>query len=76
MISLKHHNKGYGRIQLELLLKKAYELGINEALLTCDIDNIASARIMEKNGGKCLGEFGAIVNGKKRNIYIYLIPTT
>lgn len=43
--------KGYGTLQLRLLLGEARKLGIQRALITCDDDNIASARVMEKNGG-------------------------
>jgi len=43
--------KGYGTSILRLALPKAKELGIERALLTCDETNIASCRIIEKNGG-------------------------
>ena len=43
--------KGNGTQILKLALKKAKELGIERALLTCDETNIASRRIIEKNGG-------------------------
>ena len=44
--------KGYGTKMLALALEKARALGIKRALITCDDDNIASARMIEKNGGK------------------------
>lgn len=44
--------KGYGTRILALTLEKARDLGLNRVLLTCDTDNIGSARIIEKNGGK------------------------
>lgn len=43
--------KGYGSKLLELALSKAQELGISRALLTCDATNVASRKIIEKNGG-------------------------
>lgn len=43
--------KGYGTEILRLTLEKAKELGLERVLVTCDEDNIASARIIEKNGG-------------------------
>ncbi len=43
--------KGYGNKILELALPKARELGITKIRITCSADNIASARIIEKNGG-------------------------
>lgn len=44
--------KGYGKTILALSLEKAKELGIKQVLVTCDDDNIASVRIIEKNGGQ------------------------
>ncbi len=43
--------KGYGTEILRLTLEKAKELGLERVLVTCDEDNIASAKIIEKNGG-------------------------
>lgn len=42
---------GYGTKILELALLKAKELGINRVLITHDIRNIASKKIIERNGG-------------------------
>ena len=44
--------KDYGRQMLGLALEKARALGIERLLVTCGDDNIASARVIEKNGGK------------------------
>jgi predicted acetyltransferase len=44
--------RGYGRRMLALVLKKAQAVGIKKALVACDDNNIASARVIEKNGGK------------------------
>jgi predicted acetyltransferase len=43
--------KGYGTSILELALPKAKELGLERALVTCDVTNTASRRVIEKNGG-------------------------
>ncbi len=43
--------KGYGSEILRLGLEKAKELGITRGLLTCNGDNCASIKIIEKNGG-------------------------
>ena len=45
-------NQGYGTRILELALDKAGKMGINEVLVTCDKENVHSARIIQKNGGK------------------------
>jgi predicted acetyltransferase len=43
--------RGYGKMILRLGLEQAKALGIRRALVTCDADNIASAKIIEANGG-------------------------
>lgn len=43
--------KGYGTLILKLTLERARAMGLGRVLLTCDTDNTASARIIEKNGG-------------------------
>lgn len=44
--------KGYGKLILAELLKKARDAGIDRALLTCNINNIPSRKVIEDNGGK------------------------
>lgn len=55
----KYRGQGYGTKILELAIPKAQEIGLKKALVTCDDDNVASTRIIEKNGGKldCKFEF-------------------
>lgn len=43
-------NKGYGSMMLKLALEKAKMLGLTKVLITCNDDNLASARVLEKNG--------------------------
>lgn len=43
---------GYGTTILRLGLEKACENGMERVLLTCDPDNVASRKIIEKNGGR------------------------
>ena len=43
--------QGYGSKILELVLPKVKELGIGKVLVTCRESNIASRKIIEKNGG-------------------------
>ena len=45
-------NHGYGTKILELALLKASEMGIDNVLITCDKENIHSAKVIYKNGGK------------------------
>jgi predicted acetyltransferase len=42
--------KGYAKIQLYLCLLKAKEIGLEKVMLTCDENNIASAKTMEALG--------------------------
>lgn len=42
--------RGYGTLMLKLALEKARERGLDRVLITCDDRNVASARVMEKNG--------------------------
>ena len=51
VIRPSERHKGYGTIILALLLPKARSLGLTRVLVTCDTENLASARIIEKNGG-------------------------
>lgn len=49
--------KGYGKLILKLMLERASELDINQVLISCDDDNLASAKIIEANGGLLEGVF-------------------
>jgi len=49
--------KGYAAQMLKLALNKCREFGIEKALVTCDKDNIGSARTILKNGGVLENEF-------------------
>ena len=49
---------------LALALEKAEELGISTVLITCDDDNLASARVMEKNGFELLDKVLVSEDGK------------
>ncbi|MEZ8827025.1 GNAT family N-acetyltransferase [Vibrio amylolyticus] len=51
---------GNGKKMLNLALSKARLLGIKQALITADEDNIASRKVIEANGG----QFDKIVTGK------------
>lgn len=43
--------KGYSNEQLSLVLKKCEELGIDRVLMTCDKNNTASAKSIQRNNG-------------------------
>lgn len=43
--------KGYGKLICRLALAEAKTLGLKRVLITCDDDNIGSAKVIEANGG-------------------------
>ncbi|NHJ03289.1 MAG: GNAT family N-acetyltransferase [Candidatus Heimdallarchaeota archaeon] len=70
-ISPDHRKRGYGDQILKLALVKAREIGIEEVILTCNINNIASRKIIEKNNGKLLGTI--LDDNEKEYLYKYSI---
>lgn len=50
-IAPSHRGKGYGKLQCKLALEKAKDLGLNRVLITCNDNNVASARTIEACGG-------------------------
>ncbi len=57
-------NKGYGREVLRLALAELRKIGETRALITVDMDNIASIKVIEGNGRKLESE-GQSADGKK-----------
>lgn len=49
--------QGWGTLILRLTLNRARELGLERVLVTCDVDNSGSRRVIEANGGVPEGEF-------------------
>lgn len=48
--------KGYGTLILKLTLERATEKGLRRVFITCDTDNVGSAKVIEKNGGELQGQ--------------------
>ncbi|BCZ47216.1 acetyltransferase [Clostridium gelidum] len=71
-ISPDYRNRGYGFQILKLALGKAINIGIEEVILTCNIDNTASKKIIEKNNGKLLGT----IFDEEDNEYLYKYSIT
>jgi predicted acetyltransferase len=64
--------KWYATEMLQLWLQEAKKLWIDRILITCDDDNIASAKVIEANGGileKCMEKDGV----KMRRYWINLL---
>jgi len=51
VIAPSERRKGYATQQLRLALEICREMGINPVLIPCLKENIASARVIQKNGG-------------------------
>lgn len=49
--------KGFAKIQLKLGLKEAQKFGLEKVLLTCNKDNLASSRTIERCNGVLENEF-------------------
>jgi predicted acetyltransferase len=47
----------------------AREMGLKRVLITCDADNVASARIIEKNGGRLENQSVSRETGRLKNRY-------
>ena len=62
--------KGYNKINLYLMLKRCYELGLEEVLLDCSVDNLGSSKTMEALGGIRIDEY---YNENYGKIYRYSI---
>jgi len=50
--------KGYGKLMLKLALDECKKIGLDEILLQCNNKNIASRKIIERNGGILIKEDG------------------
>lgn len=61
--------KGYGTLILALTLDRARELGLSRVLLTCDSDNIRSARVIVRNGGVLTSEGYSPLRGARVSRY-------
>ena len=48
--------KGYGSKSLELLINQAKEMNIEKILITCNINNIGSKKVIENNNGKFINQ--------------------
>jgi len=61
--------KGYATQMLAMMLEKARQRFISRVLVTCDKDNVASAKVIQKNGGVLEDERTVIKTGKVKQRY-------
>jgi predicted acetyltransferase len=65
--------RGYGSLILALTLEHARALGLSRVLLTCDSDNIRSARVIQRNGGVLTSEgYSSLRGGRVSRYWIAL----
>ena len=62
-------NHGFGTAVCALALEWHRRNGLTRVLITCDTDNVASARIIQKNGGKFESEVTSHWSGKPVSRY-------
>lgn len=60
--------EGHATAMLAAALRVARGLGIEQALLTCDVDNVASRLVIERNGG--------VLEDERRGKLRYWVPTS
>jgi len=61
--------KGLGVLQLRLGLRQARRRGMEQAILTCNEENVPSARTIERCGGVRIGSSVSSRTGKRVRIY-------
>jgi predicted acetyltransferase len=67
--------RGFGAAALRLALEEARRRGLSRVRLTVDGDNLASIKIIERNGGVLSGEALSVRSGKRiRQYWIELGP--
>ncbi len=65
---------GYATAALAAMLGVAHEAGLPEITITCDATNLASRRIIEKNGGRLIETFVAPLYGPDQRLR-FLVST-
>jgi predicted acetyltransferase len=66
--------RGFGTLALRLVLAEARCRGLQRVLLTADVDNAPSLKIIEKNGGVLSGQTVSAERGKLINQYWIDLP--
>ncbi len=69
MVRPSERGRGYASRMLALALEKARGLGLGRVLITCDPANIASARVIQKNGGQLSGQTFSKMGGRMTSRY-------
>ncbi|HTZ43111.1 MAG TPA: GNAT family N-acetyltransferase [Jatrophihabitans sp.] len=67
-IAPRARRRGHGTAMLRAALPHARALGFDQALISCDSDNLASRRVMENNDG--------VLDGERDGKLWFWVPTT
>ena len=63
-----HAGNGYASAALAAVLVEARSIGLPFIKITCDAENVASQRIIEKNGGRFVESFVAPFYGPEERL--------
>ncbi len=63
-IAPAYRGKGCGREMLRLGFLEAKKIGLEEVIITCNEDNVASRKIIEANGGLFVSKISLSSTGK------------
>lgn len=74
LIRPSERRKGYGTKMLRLAIDKANEIRLQKVLVSCRVENIGSAKIIEKNGGIYENDFYDEPTGKTFKRYWISLP--
>jgi predicted acetyltransferase len=72
MVRPGERGKGYATKMLALALEKSRALGLKRVMVACEPGNIASMRVIQKNGGKLIDEPAAKADPKTSRYWIDL----
>jgi len=72
VIRPSERHKGYGVRTLKLLLDQARKMGLKRILLTCDVENEPSRRLIERNGG--LLENWVLSHLSRKKLRYWIVP--
>jgi predicted acetyltransferase len=68
-VAPSERRKGYGTRILALTLERVWVFGLTRVMVTCDTDNVASAKIIERNGGQLARYTISERSGKQVSVY-------
>ena len=74
MVRPSERGKGYGTRMLAFALERAAAMGLERVMITCEPGNVASARVIQRNGGKLIDAPAARGGRVASRYWIDLLP--